>query len=49
VRRAARLHTDLFRGAFARPDKLEREPLERIAGRVPPGWASDAARQFAIE
>lgn len=49
VRRAALLHPDLVRRAFALLDKLERESLERIVGRIPAGWMSDAARQFAIE
>jgi hypothetical protein len=49
VRRAARLHPDLFRRAFALLDKLERASLERIVARIPEGWMSDAARQFAIE
>ncbi len=49
VRRAVGFYPDLFRPAFAGLDKLERETLERIVARVPPGWMSDVARQFAIE
>jgi len=49
VRRAAKLYPDLFRRAFATLDKLEKESLERIVERVPPGWMSDLARRFAIE
>lgn len=49
VRRAVGFYTDLFRPAFAGLDKLKRETLERIVARVPPGWMSDVARQFAIE
>jgi hypothetical protein len=30
-------------------DKLERESVERIVGRVPTSWMSDVARLFAIE
>jgi hypothetical protein len=49
VRRAAALHPNLFRRAFASLDKLKKESLERIVKRVPPGWMSDIARHFAIE
>ncbi len=49
VRRAARMHPDLFRRAFVLLDKLEKQSLERIVERVPPGWMSGVARQFAIE
>lgn len=49
VRRAAPHHPDLFRAALAGLDNLEKERLERIVGRVPAGWMSDAARQFAVE
>jgi hypothetical protein len=49
VRRAAKLHPDLFGRAFVSLDKLEKESLERIVERVPQGWMSHAARQFAVE
>lgn len=49
VRRAARLHPDLFRRAFALLDKLNRDILERIVSRIPADWMTDTARHFAIE
>jgi hypothetical protein len=49
VRRAAQMHPLIFRRAFALLDKLDRDTLERIVGRVPAEWMTDAARQFAIE
>jgi hypothetical protein len=49
VRRAAQAYPELFGRAFAALDKLERASLERIVSRVPAGWMSDVARQFAIE
>ena len=49
VRRAVAGHTDLFRHAFASLDKLEKETLERIVEKVPPGWMSGVARQFVME
>jgi len=49
VRRAAKLHPRMFRQAFLQLDKLEKEKLERIVGRVPPSWMSNLARQFTIE
>lgn len=49
IRRAAMEYPDVFRPALAGLDTLKRETLERIVGRVPDGWMSDLARQFAIE
>lgn len=49
VRRAAAGYPDLFRPALRGLDNLEKESLERIVARVPTGWMSDAARQFAVE
>ncbi|MEP7364586.1 MAG: HipA domain-containing protein, partial [Acidobacteriota bacterium] len=49
VRRAAAAYPDLFRPALAGLDSLEKESVERIVGRVPQGWMSGVARQFALE
>ena len=49
VRRAALLHPDLFRPALARLERLNRAKLAAIIARVPEGWMSPLAREFAIE
>lgn len=49
VRRAAPMYPGHFRRALASLDKLGRENLESIVGRVPDDWMSDTARRFAIE
>jgi len=49
VRRASRLHPDLFRRAFTLLDKLDQGGLQEILGRIPAGWMSDIARRFALE
>jgi len=49
VRRASGLHPVLFRPIFAKLDILKEESVKRIVARVPPGWMSGAARQFAVE
>lgn len=48
VRRAARLHPELFRRAFALLGKLEEASLERVVAQIPDGWMSDTARRFAV-
>lgn len=49
VRRAAPVHPDLFRPALARLERLNRPKLAAIIARVPEGWMSPLAREFAVE
>ncbi len=49
VRRASRLHPDLFPASLERLRNLERATLERIVERVPTDWMSELARTFAVE
>lgn len=49
VRRAARLHPDLFRPGLSKLGKLERPLLEGIIERVPQDWMTPLAREFALE
>ena len=48
VRRAARLHPDLFKQGLARLEKLERALLESVVERVPADWMTPLARELAI-
>ena len=49
VRRAAGLHPELFQSALARLERLDRQGLETIVGRVPGAWMTPLAREFAVE
>lgn len=48
IRRAARLHPELFRPGLAKLGKLERPLLEEMVGRVPQDWMTPLARKFAV-
>ena len=47
VRRAARSHPDLFLPALEKVAKLEKGSLDELVNRVPLGWMSASARDFA--
>ena len=49
VRRASRVHPELFRSGLEALARLDRARLESIAGRVPAGWMSPLARTFTVE
>lgn len=48
VRLAARDEPDLFRPAISRLENLDDDSLSEIVNRVPNGWMTPAAREFAI-
>lgn len=48
VRLAARGEPDLFRPAVSRLEKLDVDSLRELVNRVPDGWMTPAAREFAV-
>lgn len=48
VRRASRMHPDLFRPALERLARLDERTLSGVVNHVPDDWMTPSARAFAV-